>query len=821
MKEGNGDNTRTHVVLTSGKQVHHYRIVEQIGAGGMGEVYLAEDSKLNRRVAMKFLPAHLVSNEEIRTRFVREAQTLAKVNHPNIVSIYDVSDFEGRPFYVMELVEGESLHHYAHKTPLSIDTIVEYAIQICQGLSEAHRAGIVHRDIKSANIAVDRQGRIRLLDFGLAAVAGDDKITKTGSTLGTVAYMSPEQVSGRGVDHRSDLFSLGVVLYELLAGTTPFKRTNEGATLKAIMEDTPQPVTRYRAEVPEQLQAIISELLEKDREIRYQSAEGVIAHLKRLMYDSRPPAPSSELRRPLKRRLLPMAAAALVIIAVSAWAVFFRGVGAEADRDLPVLAVIPFENLGSAEDDYFSEGITDEIRSRLTTISGIRVISRNSAEKYKGSDKTVDEIGRDLGADYLLGATIRWDKSGEVERIRITPHLTQTENSYQMWSDVYEQDLTQIFEVQAAIADQIVGQLGLTFTDPKQLVKDEAPTDNIDAYNYYLRGLEISREGIFMSNYAGAIAMFDSAVRLDPEFAQAWAQKSIASSNQQFSSLSMDNVRFRDEAKRAAERALALDPQLPIGHIALGTYYNWIETDYDRALAEFSKAEREITSNADLSEAIGVVKMRQGKWGEALDKFAEASRIDPLNNQRYFWLATCNTLIRDYSAADRYINRTLALSPGNVDAVFYRFFIELLEHGRIGQGTLSMLEEMEPSERAAAFSWEVGGANAQGLWRFMPEGISTGDERREALRGLREELSEGTILMGLGELFSLDGQDDSALVFFDSARIALSQLALERPDDFGVFGALGVAYARLGMKEEAIAAGLKSKELMTIERCHW
>lgn len=821
MDDQNSDETRTHVLLTKGKMVQHYRIIEQIGAGGMGEVYLAEDTKLNRRVAMKFLPSHLVANQEIRTRFVREAQTLAKLNHPNIVSIYDVSDIEGRPFYVMELVEGESLHHFAHNERLSIDIIVEYAIQICQGLGEAHRAGIVHRDIKAANIAVDKQGRIRLLDFGLAAVKGDEQITKTGSTLGTVAYMSPEQVSGRAVDHRSDLFSLGIVLYELIAGTTPFRRDNEGATLRAIMEDTPQPLTRYKADVPDKLQAIVMELLEKDKGIRYQSAEGVIAHLKRLMYDSQPSSFTRPPRLSKRRWGLPVSIAAAAVVCLAIWAVFFRGPSEGAEKKLPVLAVLPFENLGAADDEYFAAGITDEIRSRLTTIKGVRIISRNSTEKYREPGESVEEFGRELGADYLLGATIRWDKSSQVERIRITPHLTQTKNSYEMWSDVYERDLTQIFEVQAEIADEIVGQLGLTFSETSTPDLETAPTTNMEAYNYYLQGLEMSRQGIFMANLGDAISLFDSAVALDPQFAQAWAQKSIAYSNLQFAGLDLEKMSLGQQAREAAERALELAPDLPMAHIAMGTYYNWIETDYDKALAEFSRAEREISSNADLSEAIGVVKMRQGKWSEALDNFNTAARVDPLNNQRYFWLATCNTLIRDYPAADRYIDRTLALSPGNIDAAFQRVLIELLESGEVGETTVALLKDRTQSERVSAVSWGVGGANAQGLWRFLPHDIFSGEDRRAALRSSESGLSPATTFMGLGELYSLDGKDDSARVCFDSALTYLSRMADENSQDFAIRGTMGVCLARLGKKDEAIAAGLKSKELMTIDDCHW
>jgi serine/threonine protein kinase len=536
------DETRSYIVLSKGTMVGHYRIVEKIGAGGMGEVYLADDTRLNRQVALKFLPAHLASDPDVRARFTREAQAVAKLNHPNIVTIHEVSEYNNRPFFVMEHIRGNSLHHYAHDEPLPISTIIDFAIQICQGLGEAHRHGIIHRDIKAANISVDISNRIRLLDFGLAAVQGDEKLTRSGSTLGTVSYMSPEQVAGRKIDQRSDLFSLGIVLYELLAGRTPFRRDNEGATLKAIVEDNVEPLGRYKADVPEKLQEIIFKLLEKDKELRYQSAEGVIADLKRLVYDSQPtPRPGSIGTKSSKKPIVYGVAAVAVVIVIAGY-FYFKLTSSTSDTKQPVLAVMPFTNLGSDEDEYFSEGITDEIRSRLNTLEGVRILSRNSVEKYRGTDKTPEEIGWELGADYLLEGTIRWDKSSEVERLRITPQLTQTSNNFQLWSQSYQRTLTQIFAVQAEIADQIANQLGVTLLKPKDYESNKLPTENLEAYNYYLRGLEITRKGIFdNSKSREAIRMFDSAIALDSSYALAWAQKSKAMTEYGFGYLGLDS----------------------------------------------------------------------------------------------------------------------------------------------------------------------------------------------------------------------------------------------------------------------------------------
>jgi len=276
------DKTQTHIVLTKGTMVSHYRIIQKIGAGGMGEVYLAEDTKLKRQVALKFLSPHLWQDEDCRARFKREAQAAAKLSHPNIITVFEVSEFQGRPFFAMEHVEGRSLREFSADKDLSIEQILELGIQICEGLNDAHEKGVTHRDIKPSNILIDSHGRAKIVDFGLASVVGSDQLTKTGSTLGTIGYMSPEQVRGEAVDHRTDLFSLGTVLYELIIARRPFQRDSDAATLHAITHETPEPLSRYRTHVPSELESIVRRALEKDREKRFQSANEVLQQLEEL-----------------------------------------------------------------------------------------------------------------------------------------------------------------------------------------------------------------------------------------------------------------------------------------------------------------------------------------------------------------------------------------------------------------------------------------------------------------------------------------------------------------------------------------------------------
>jgi serine/threonine protein kinase len=712
MTEYPDDNTRTHVVLTKGTMVAHYRIVEKIGAGGMGEVYLAEDTKLSRRVALKFMPVHLASDVDLRLRFTREAQAAAKLDHPNIVPVYEVGEFQGRPFFAMAHIEGKSLRDVIKAGKLSVAESIELTMQICEGLQKAHEAGVVHRDVKPGNIIIDDSSRARLLDFGLATVPGEDRLTKTGSTLGTVGYMAPEQILSRGVDKRADLFSVGVILYEMITGRRPFTGDNDASVVKAITDSIPDPIARFKSGVTGELQQVINKALAKDPSIRYQHADGMLADLKRLGLES----PGARKSKPTW-----WIAAALIVVVGGYFISKLLTAPPETDpqTQLPVLVVLPFKNLGSTADEYFSDGIRDEIGSRLSTVQGLRVISPRSADKYRGLDKSIEQIGQETGADYVLEATIRWDKSGEVDRFRITPKLSKTSDNYLMWADNYEQKLVEVFEVQSEIADEIVTALGLTLLKPGEQAPEYAPTANMEAYNYYLRGLDIMGQGVFMANLSEAIEMFDSALALDPDFALAWAKKSTALTDLEFGHITGDDVRVRAASLEAAEKAVALAPNLPDAHIALGSYYNFLERDYERALDEFALATSEVTSNADLSQAIGVVKMRQGKWQEALEYLEKAARLDPLTVRRYYWLATVHSYLRDFEKTSEYLDRGLALDPANADVVYYKLMMNLLEHGTIDSPDQSFESLVSAIGTAKTMLYEVTPSTTPGFWRYQ------------------------------------------------------------------------------------------------------
>ena len=808
--------TSTSVILSEGIMVSSYRIIKKIGAGGMGEVYLAEDTRLHRQVAIKFLPANLVSNEDVRLRFMREAQAVAKLNHPNVVTIHDVSEFNGRPYYVMEHIEGKSLHHYAHDEQLPIDTIIEYAIQICQGLGDAHRAGIIHRDIKTTNIAIDSKGRIRILDFGLAVTAGDDKLTKTGSTLGTVSYMSPEQVSGREIDQRSDLFSFGIVLYELIASRTPFKRDSEGATLKAIMEDNPEPLSRYKSDVPEKLQEIIFQLLEKDKELRYPSAEGVMADLKRLTYDSRTSQQSFEVK--IKKSKVGMISGIIgglvIIMAIVTLLLLKQDTDEEiATNDMPMIAVIPFDNLGSAEDEYFADGMTDEIASRLASIEGLGVISRTSSMHYKNSDKSLREIGAELGVDYILEGTVRWSKIAGKTKVKITPRLVRVSDDLPLWAENYERTLLEIFAVQEDIAIKIVEQLGLTLFKNDRREVSSRPTNNERAYEFYLKALSTWRKIDLWAAGRAAINPIevDSAVILDPNFAEAHALRAEFHSVRHFTTNSpeSDSIAFE-----SAQKALELKPGLPAGYRARGVYYNLVKRDYDRALEEFNMAKSELHNDADLLLAIALVLMRQGKFLEAQEHYRNAINLDPLNALKYMRLSNCLMFTNSWDEAELAINRAVALRPKNHWIRTFKLELYMNKYGE--------WEKMEPIVREALANADTLKFISKNFWLLdrLPGLPARALIDRFRIRE-RDSINLYEHYQNTAEAYYVIGDSTMSLLYEDSARVLLERQLMDNPDQPHRVSNLGLSLARLGECERAVELGKEGKQLLSVDDCHW
>ncbi|MCX6830211.1 MAG: protein kinase [candidate division Zixibacteria bacterium] len=578
--------TESYPMLTKGTLIGHYKVVEKIGAGGMGEVYLAEDTELNRKVALKFLPPHLCQDADCRARLKREAQAAAKLDHPNIIQVYEVSEYQGRPFFAMQHIEGESLADFIKKRDNSIQKIIDLSIQICEGLNKAHQAGIIHRDIKPSNILIDHDGRAKILDFGLAAIRGDKKLTKTGSTMGTLHYMSHEQTRGEEVDQRSDIFSFGAVLYEMITGHLPFKGDHEPAIIYSIGYEEPEPLARYKSDVPDELQRIVSKALAKDKNLRYQHADEIAADLKRISQQSE-------------------------------FYVLIKG---------PSIAVLPFANLSSdPEQEYFCDGMAEEIINALSQLENLRVIARTSAFSFKGKNEDVREIGRKLGVETLLEGSVR--KAGN--HLRVTAQLIVVKDGSHLWSDRYDKEMKDVFAIQDEISLAIVERLKINLLGNERGNMVRIRAHNVEAYNLYLQGRYYWNRRM-PKEIRKAIAFFEQAIAKDPDFALAYSGLADCYSmlNQAWD---LSPVEAFSKAKALALKALEKDELLAEAHASLA----FIARNYDW---DWPKAEREFRQAIELNPgyatahhwyAMQLRSMKRTK--EAMEEIRKAQTLDPLS----------------------------------------------------------------------------------------------------------------------------------------------------------------------------------------------
>jgi serine/threonine protein kinase/tetratricopeptide (TPR) repeat protein len=808
-----------------GRTLSHYKILEEISRGGMGIVYRALDTKLDREVAIKVLPPELVSDPQRRRRFVQEAKAAAALHHPHIAVVFEIDEVGGVTFIAMELIEGKKLSDVLARDRLPLTRSLDLATEVAEGLSRAHSKGIVHRDLKPANIMVTEDGHAKIIDFGLAKLveplaSGDSQVdtalrgeTDPGKVMGTVSYMSPEQARGVEVDHRTDVFALGVVLYEMLSGQLPFRGATAADTQSAILTK-PAPQVPFlgegvSSEASSDLQRLIDKCLAKDAAERYQGIKDLIVDLRaarrRLETGSVSAMVAPATTRPTKRAPLVLAGLGLLAL-VAASVFFFRGSTPEdrPDDDRKRIVVLPFENLGPPEDAYFAAGMTEEITSRLAVVSGLGVISRSSAVQYERSGKTIKQIGEELGVDYILEGSVRWQKIQEgSSRVRVTPQLIRVSDDTHVWAERYDQVVEDIFQVQSDIAESVIQELDIALLGRESEAIQAPPTDNLEAYQAYLRGVEHVdvADATLESKGRLAIEMFERAVELDPRFALAYSRLSMAHS--MFFHLEHDRTEERlAKAMEAVNQALSLQPDLPAAHLALGYYFYFGKREYDRALRELAIAEKGLPNNSLIFEAIGYIRRRQGRFEESLEHLEKAIRLSPLNINLLVEQAGTYEWLRRYEEAERYYDLAITAAPDTIEP--YRFKARLQWFRGSAQRARATLEAMPSTDDPKA-------ANRWFWQEFVERNYQQALERLPSLSLAAYERS-----LWEAHVYRMLDKPELARVGFEGARIILEQESEKQPEDYRLHRHLGVAYAGLGRKDEAIREGKRAVELYPI-----
>jgi TolB-like protein/Flp pilus assembly protein TadD len=824
-----------------------YVLERELGRGGMATVFLAHDLKHDRSVALKVLHPELAATLGT-DRFRREIHLAARLQHPHILTVLDSGEAGGQLWFTMPFIEGESLRtRLIRERQLSLEDALRITREAALALHYAHEHGVIHRDIKPENILLTKDGSTLVADFGIARSFGgtSDQLTETGLAVGTPAYMSPEQAAGeRSLDARTDLYSLSAVLYEMLAGEPPYTGPTVQVSLAKRFSDPVPSVRRVRPSVPELVDQAIQRALATVPADRFstaaqfgqalsvnvttpagtpsvvppsapQAATATPALTQGPALAAAPASTSTPGPAPKARRRIPVGPASLAVGFLLGIGVLFAWRRAHQTGEVggfKALVVLPFENLGRPEDEYFTDGITEEITSRLAAVPGLRVISRTSSKQYKATQKSVRQIGQELGVEYVLEGSVRWEHAASgASQVRVTPQLIRVSDDSHLWANRYDAVLAEVFQVQSAIAEQVVNALGVALADPQRQVLAARPTTNLEAYDYYLRGNNYNGRSNNEDDQRTAVQMYQRAVGLDSTFAAAWARLGQARAL-----LYWFYFDHTDEglglAKAAVDRAMELAPNLPEAHLALGYYYYWGLRDYDHALKEFALVQKQQPNNAGLVAAVGRVQRRQGKWDDALVNMKRASALEPGSNEYSYDVGETCVLMRCYSEAEHYLDLAIALAPDASEPYFDKVFLYLNWKGdpqRAGQTIRQALTRMDLGKLMAG---------RRGLPAFViaPDSSLSSEVGPLAIPAFRSDT--GGYLIFKAEFYRFVRQHQRATAYYDSARTFLEREVQRRPQDDSFHADLALVYAALGRKADAIREARQAATLLPLSK---
>ncbi len=753
-----------------GSTISHYKVTEKLGEGGMGVVYKAEDTKLERSVALKFLAAHAIEDPEHQARFLREAKAAARLDHQNICSIYEIGEAAGRTFLAMAYLEGQTLKDKIAERPLKLDEVLDIALQTALGLKSAHQKGIVHRDIKPANLMLTEEGLVKIMDFGLAQLAEGSKLTKTETILGTPAYMSPEQARREPTDHRTDVWSLGVVIYEMVTGRLPFKGERQEAVLYAIGHEDPEPITALRAGLPMELEFIVGKALAKQPDERYQHVEEMIVDLRSLV--KKPPSvKGTEIRMPgavasprarpaflqSNPRMLATLIGVLMLIAVGSYLLWSPPLARVPGKArVNSLAVLPFRSLSGAEpDEYLGLGIADTLITKVSRIKSLTVRPFSAVRSYSGSGLDALQVAKDLRVGAVLEGTVQRDRG----RIRVSANLLRADDGQSLWAETFDTPLTDIFDVQDRVAREVAARLRSSLTSEEQTALGRKATTNLQAQEYFLRAATIfdRRERLSSANalteHKSAAALFQKALDLDPGYARAraqlayvyaWTAVFVEPENPQWLELARDHLR----------RAEELDSQPADVHIVRHQLLNSVFEGYrsEQAVNELLRAQ-ELDPSVAHTE-LGNLFAHMGLEEPAIRHLKRALEINPLSDRGP------DRLIAGYIRLGRYeeamaANERLFNRPGPSDA--------LLAAGRLSEAEATVQADLERNLYPAA----VTGQSA--LFLALKGNFSEAQARISEIAEMKNDFTYHHGAHSAADVFALQGKPQEAVYWLREA----------------------------------------------------